>query len=328
MERIKIGLIGTGHSHAAGKLQVLRNSPEFEVIGVVEPNERHAAAARNSPAFAGIPLLTEVQLLETPGLKAVVVETEVPDLLPAAQRVIAADKHLHLEKPGGASLPQFRALLDNAARKHLVVQLGYMYRYNPGMVLLREALSAGYLGDVFEIHAVMSKVVNSAGRRECAAFSGGMMFELGCHLIDLVIGLLGRPTQVTPYRQHVAPIDDQLADNTLAVLEYPKALVTVKSSGLEVDGGARRHIAVCGTAGTCHVQPLDEPTVRLTLAKKCGKYRQGMQEIVCGDYPRYVGDMADLAKILRSEKESDFSYEHELAVLETTLKAARMPIDR
>ncbi|MES1213258.1 MAG: Gfo/Idh/MocA family oxidoreductase [Singulisphaera sp.] len=328
MQRIKIGLFGTGHSHAEGKLQVLRASTDYEVVGVAEPDTKLAQQARQAPAYRDVPLLSEQQLLATPGLQAVVVETNVPDLLAAGERVIQAGKHLHLEKPGGASLPRFKALLDAAASKHLVVQLGYMYRYNPAIVLLRTLVDQGHLGEVFEVHAVMSKVVNAPSRRAMAEFSGGMMFELGSHLIDLVVGLLGRPQRVTSYIQHVAPIDDSLADNTLAVLEYPRAIVTVKSSALEVEGGGRRHLVVCGSEGTCHVQPLDEPNVQLTLARPRDKYQKGFQEIRFGEYPRYVGDLQDFARLVRGEKEPDFSYDHDRAVLETILAAAKMPLDR
>ena len=45
------------------------------------------------------------------------------------------------------------------------MQMGYMYRYNPAVVLLREFLKSGWLGEVFEVHAVMSKVVEAAERR-------------------------------------------------------------------------------------------------------------------------------------------------------------------
>ena len=43
--------------------------------------------------------------------------------------------------------------------------MGYMYRYNPAVVLLREFLKKGWLGEVFEVHAVMSKVVDRGGAR-------------------------------------------------------------------------------------------------------------------------------------------------------------------
>jgi predicted dehydrogenase len=179
MERIKIGLIGTGHSHAAGKVEVLRANADFEVVGVVEPDAKLAATAQAASAYQGLPFVAEEQLLNTPGLAAVAVETNVPDLLAAGERVIEAGKHLHLEKPGGASLPRFRRLLDTAARKHLVVQLGYMYRYSPAILLMRDLVKQGVLGEPFEIHAVMSKVVNTPSRRAFAEFAGGMMFEQG-----------------------------------------------------------------------------------------------------------------------------------------------------
>ena len=90
-------------------------------------------------------------MLNTPGLALVAVETDVPDLLDAAEAVVEAGKHLHLEKPGGASLPRFRRLIDTATRKHLAVQLGYMYRYSPAIVFLRRALAEGWLGAPFEL---------------------------------------------------------------------------------------------------------------------------------------------------------------------------------
>jgi predicted dehydrogenase len=225
-------------------------------------------------------------------------------------------------------LPRFKRLLDDAARKHLVVQLGYMYRYNPAVVFLRDALRMGWLGEPFEVHAVMSKVIGAPQRRDLAAFKGGMMFELGCHIIDLVVGVLGRPASVTPFKQHVAPVDDGLMDNMLAVFTYPRAIATVKSSAMEVEGFGRRHLVVCGSEGTCHIEPLDKPAVRLALSKPRDKYRQGYQEIPFGDYPRYTGDAADLARIIRGEKDADFSHEHDLAAQETLLRACGVGVER
>ncbi len=321
MPRIKIGQIGVGHAHAAGKMEAYRKSADYEVVGVVEPDAQLRNAAAAQGVYKNLQWMTQQELLNTPGLQAVAVETRVADLLPTAEACIAAGKHIHLDKPPGESLPRFKKLLDDAARKHLVVQLGYMYRYNPAVVFLRDALRKGWLGEPFEVHAVMSKVVGAEQRRELAAFKGGMMFELGCHIIDLVVGVLGRPTSVTPYKQHAATIDDKLMDNMLAVFTYPRAIATVKSSALEVEGFARRHLVVCGSEGTCHIEPLDEPAVRLALSKPRDKYRQGYQEIPFGDYPRYTGDAADLARIIRGEKDPDFSYEHDLAAQEALLRA-------
>ena len=204
MSKIKIGQIGTGHGHAKGKMEVLRTLPDFEVIGVVEPDEHLRQRAQREKAYQGLRWMSEQQLLNTPGLQAVAVETRVADLLDVAERALAADLHIHLDKPAGTSLKQFERLLDTAARKHRLVQMGYMYRYNPAFVMLRKWLADGWLGEPFEVHAVMSKVVSPSKRQRFAIFSGGMMFELGCHLIDLVVGMFGVPDSIRPFVRHVA----------------------------------------------------------------------------------------------------------------------------
>jgi predicted dehydrogenase len=319
--RIKVGQIGTGHGHAT-KLAVYRRSEDYEVVGVVEPDEKLRLQAMFSPAFRDVKWLTRDQLLNTPGLQAVLVETKVRDLLDTTEACVAAGKHVHLDKPAGESLPQFRRILDAAAKQKLLVQMGYMYRYNPAVVLLREFLAKGWLGDVFEVHAVMSKVVDPAGRKDHGAYRGGMMFELGCHLIDLVVGLLGKPTKVTAHARHSSKVDDALLDNMLAVFDYPRATATVRSTGLEVEGFDRRHLVVCGTAGTFHIQPLDNPKARVALSAARDGYKKGYQDVTFPKFERYVADAADMAKVIRGEKASDYAAAHDLNVQEAVLQAS------
>lgn len=324
--RIKVGQIGVGHAHAS-KLSVYRASEAYEVVGIVEPDEALRQSAEKSAVYRDVPWLSEQQLLNTPGLQAVLVETRVRDSLNTAERCIAAGKHVHLDKPAGESLPQYRRLLAAAEKQNLLVQMGYMFRYSPAVVLLRQFLSQGWLGEVFEVHAVMSKVVGAAERRKLAEYPGGIMFELGCHIIDLVVSVLGEPRQVTPHARHSSELDDALLDNMLAVFDYPKTVATVKSSAVEVDGGARRHLVVCGTRGTFHIQPLDAPHVKYALDRDCGEFRKGMHEVRLGSYPRYVGDAADMAAIIRGEKGCDFSYAHDLSVQETVLRASGVSVE-
>lgn len=323
---IRIGQIGVGHAHAS-KLSVYKASPEYEVVGVAEPDEALRKSAQSQPLYRDVKWMGVDELLNEKGLAAVLVETRVRDLLDVAEKCVAAGKHVHLDKPAGQSLPQFARILKMAQQKRLIVQMGYMFRYNPAVVLLRECLAKGWLGDVFEVHAVMSKVVEPASRKELAQFRGGIMFELGCHVLDLVIGVLGKPDEVTGYNQHVAKADDDLFDNMLAVLRYPKAIATVKASAQEVDGFARRQLTVCGTKGTFHIQPLDSPTAKVTFAEATGPYKAGYQELTFPKYVRYVDDAADMAKVIRREKEFAFTPEHDLTVQTTLLKACDMPLE-
>lgn len=322
--RIKIGQIGVGHAHAS-KLSVYRASPDYEVVGVVEPDEALRKRAADAPAYRGLDWLTRDQLLATPGLRAVLVETRVRDLLGEAEACVAAGLHAHIDKPPGDSLPRLRRIFDAAAKRNLLVQMGYMYRYNPAVVLLRGFLAKGWLGEVFEVHAVMSKVVPAAERKQLAEYPGGILFELGCHALDLVVGVLGRPAEVAGFHRRSTQPGDGLLDNMLAVLTYPRATATVRSTALEVEGFDRRHLVVCGTEGTFHIQPLDNPAARVSLARAHGEYKKGTQEVRFPRYARYVGDAADMARVIRGEKPHDFPPGHDLAVQETLLRACGLP---
>ncbi|MBX3423359.1 MAG: Gfo/Idh/MocA family oxidoreductase [Pirellulaceae bacterium] len=320
--KIRIGQIGVAHGHA-NKLAVYRAAADYEVVGIVEPDAQLRSRAEKQSAFRDLNWMTQEQLLSQPDLDAVLIETTPRDSLDVAEACIAAGKHIHLDKPAGQSLSQFERILAAAEQKNLLVQMGYMYRYNPAIELLRQFLRDGWLGEVFELHAVMSKVLGPADRRELAQYAGGMMFELGCHLMDLVVGLLGEPQRITGYARPTAGQADHLVDNALAVLEYPHAIASIKSAAVEVEGFARRHLVVCGTRGTFHIQPLDDPAARIALDQPRGNYRAGYQEVTFPKYSRYVGDAADMVQILRGHKRPDYSYQHDLAVQRSVLAACQ-----
>ena len=65
--RIRIGQIGVGHAHAS-KLSVYRNSPDYEVVGIVEPDAELRKKAASQPLYRDLPWMTQEQLLNVPGL--------------------------------------------------------------------------------------------------------------------------------------------------------------------------------------------------------------------------------------------------------------------
>lgn len=324
--KVKVGVFGTAHSHASAKVATLRRMAElFDVVGVVEPDDHRRASLAKHPAYAELPVMTEEQLLNIPGLQAVLVECPLPEILPAATRLAAAGVHLHLEKPCGTSLPAFRALVDLQKAKSRIIQTGYMLRRNPAFEFCFDAVRQGWLGEIYEISAVMGKVVGPAERKSLAQFSGGMMFELGCHLIDAMVRMMGAPQQVHAYLRRTQPEQDDLADDTLAVCEYPKALATIRSAAIDVEGNARRSLVLCGDRGAATILPLESPKLTLTLSKPEGVYKQGSQPVELRKMPgRFDDQLADFARIIRGEKELDYAAGHDLAVLETVLRASGM----
>ena len=129
---IKIDQIGIGHNHGEEKMRTVRKFPElFEVVGYAEENEEWLSKRGNNEGYKGLKRLSVDEIIEQSD--AVLIETDVWNLTSIAQKCINAGKHIHLDKPASGTLEEYKHLLDTAKKKNLIVQLGYMYRYNPSI---------------------------------------------------------------------------------------------------------------------------------------------------------------------------------------------------
>lgn len=324
--RIRIGQIGTGHAHAAGKLQTILKYPDlFECVGVVEPDEDRRRALEGKAPYAEVRWMSEDELLSTAGLQAVAVETQVEELVPTALRCIRAGLHIHLDKPAGSSLEDFRALQAEATTRQRTIQMGYMLRYNPAFQFLFQVVRDGWLGEITEVSGMMGKKMDDAGRRDLARFEGGGMFELACHLVDAVVTVLGPPAAVTGINHRTHPGKDSFADNQLAILDYPKAIATIRCNHVDPLGFARRQFEVAGTQGSCEIRPLEPPRLRLGLDRPRGQFQKGFQDVeLPKSAGRYDAEFLDLARVIRGEKELAWDAAHDLAVHEAVLRASGM----
>ncbi len=197
-----------------------------------------------------------------------------------------------------------------------------MWRYNPGINAAVEAAKFGWLGQIFLVRATMNTSIDAEQRREWAQFRGGAMFEQGCHLIDPLVRLLGKPLQVEPFLKRAG--DDELADNCVAVLEFARALGIISSAPLQPNSGRQRFFEVLGTNGSARVQPLEPPALSVDLGKAAGPYAAGRQEVKLPTYRRYVDEFAALARAIRTRQSLPFPPEQELTIQETLMRACQM----
>ena len=326
-DKICIGQIGTKHAHAAGKYgTICKFREDYEVVGVVEEDEDQRLKMERKGAYRGANWMTEEQLLNSPGLQAVAVETDVPELVPTAQRCLDAGLHIHLDKPAGPSMSACRRMHATADKAGLKIQMGYMFRYNPGFAFLFQAVDNEWLGSITELNAMIGKYASDSLRRAMGRFSGGGMFELGCHIIDQMVTVLGPPDGVEGFSFRSHTEKDDLADNQLGVFRYPKAVATIRSNHIDPHG--RRKFEVIGENGAIEITKLEPPSVQISFRQPVEGYDKGYQpvELTLLD-GRYEGDFIDLARVIRGEKELRWNSAHDLAVHEAILRASGMEID-
>lgn len=330
---IKIGQIGTGNQHAT-KIGTLRKLTDlFEVVGVAEDDPVLRAKAEKSNCYKGLPWMTSDELLAIPGLQAVAVELEEHAPVPTALRCIRAGKHIHLDKPCGESLPQFRQLLDEAKANHLTVQVGYMYRNNPAVQFCIQAVKDGLIGNVFDLDASMGRYDGADYRKLIKTYKGGIQYILACHLIDLVVTLMGEPEKVRPYLRCTRA--DGVLDNGLAVFEFSRGrLATIRTSITEAQGFQRRHLTVMGDKGTIVIQPIESAgnmsggVLKLALEEDRGGFKKGVQTVAMPPLKdRYEDQWREFAAVLNGEMVNPYPYEHDYLVHKCHLEACGMPID-
>jgi len=313
---VRAALLGTQHSHARDKLRVMQQSPDFEVAGVCEPDPEARQAQQKSSRYGGVRWLSEEELLGDAGIQLVVAECRTWEAIPWGWKVIRAGKHLHLEKPPGDRLAPFRQLVEEAQRRKLLLQMGYIWRFHQGLNAAIESARRGDLGEVFLVRGTINTDISAERRAELARYRGGMMLELGCHLIDRVVQWLGRPKQVRSWLRHDSSAGDKLADNTLAALEYDKTLAVISSAARQAGASQHRSFEILGTDGSILLQPL-EPGAKLRVTTREGD-KPGPRELsIVPPVPRYVGDLQALARAIQTGQPLQFSYDHELLLQET-----------
>lgn len=320
MKKIKIGQIGIGHNHGGTKMAAVRKFPElFEVVGYAEENERWIEKRGNAEWYSGLQRLSVDEVIEKSD--AILVETDVWNLTETAQKCIDAGKHIHMDKPASGTLEEYKTLLHKAKAKGLIVQLGYMYRYNPAVIKCLEMIKNGELGEIFSINAEMSTYHPTSYKKWLTNFNGGIMYILGSHLIDLIVYILGKPNKVTPFLKRTGLDGIDFEDNTMAVLEYEKAIARVFVSSVEVNGFGRRQFMVSGSLGTFNINPIERPlTVTWSDTKIADMtYEDRKIYLPFEDNTasgRYDEMMRDFYSYIVGEKENPFTYEHEYMVQE------------
>ncbi len=318
MSKIKIGQIGIGHNHGEGKMSAVRKFPElFEVVGYSEKNTDWINKRAGLECYKDLPRLSAEEIIEK--CDAVIVESDVWNLTKYAKMCVDAGKHIHMDKPASGTLEQFREVLDTAKAGNLVVQMGYMYRYNPAIKMCIDDFKAGKLGEIYSINAEMSTFHGPAYKKWLTNFRGGIMYILGSHLVDLIVYMMGEPQKITSFLKHTGLDGVDFEDNNLAVLEYEKCLARVFVSSVEVNGWGRRQFVVSGSKGTYNIMPIEcKCTVTYSdTSIATNGYADMKQYIEVPDVPnniRYDVMMQDFYEYIKGTKTNPFSYEHDYLV--------------
>lgn len=334
MRKIRIAQIGINtNSHGAPVFQSMKRQNDlFEIVGYALPeNERERLAWQLPMLGDEYPELTLEQILNDPTIEAVTIETDEVHLTKYALMAVKAGKHIHMEKPGGVSLTAFEELIAAVKEGGKTFHTGYMYRYNPFVKDLMQRVKAGELGRILSVEAQMNCIHNPTVRQWLQDFPGGMMFFLGCHLVDLILQLKGTPDNIIPLNRCTGMDGVTAQDFGMAVFEYPDGISFAKTSACEKGGFLRRQLVVTGTEGTIEIKPFEVGAGNQQYTDKVECFDTAWNipgRIFRSElHDRYDDMMASFAAMVRGDKVNPWTPDYELELFKTVLKACGEAIE-
>ena len=336
MRKIRIAQIGISkYGHGRSIFQSLTHLPEdFEIVGYALVEGEREKFAEYLSWFDGYRELTLEEILNDPTIEAVTVETEEIHLTKYAQMAADAGKMIHMEKPGTQDLSEFERLIATVKEKNLIFHMGYMYRYNPYIIELLERIDRGELGEIVSVEAQMNCRHKDNLRAWLHVFQGGMMFYLGCHLIDLIYRIQGEPDGVIPLNRSTGMNGIDSEDFGMAVLEYPNGISFAKTCDVEYGGFLRRQLVVTGTKEMVTLCPLEEyvgETIHTgkTVWNAENSPNWHVPQVIkyCDCFDRYDVMMHGFAQIVRGERENPYTPDYERALYRLILQACGLKVE-
>lgn len=341
MKTLNVAMIGTGHAHAKGIMHELRqyenysaDSKLFNVVCYVDNEEYKDSSDKDFNE--GIDFYTYDEFDEkwqTLGLDALIIETEMEDLLPTADKYLEmCGLPMHMDKPTGYD-EKFIDLMDLAKEKNVPISLGYMYRFNPAVIETRKRLED--IGKVFQVNCNMNFDGGNDNRKDMEQYPGGGLYVYGSHMLDLVYYFLGFTENIHVIKKSVDTSISTGCDNGLVVLEYPNGTGVINVNLAAGNGYNQRGIVIYGYKGCIEIHPMEvgqeqdaDPSDIMQISRREGKQadHKTSEKVDLSSYHfdrRYLYMMKNFAYMVNKETEHilfDCDYEYEKNLHELLLK--------
>jgi predicted dehydrogenase len=212
----RIGIVGMGYwgPNLARNFATLESCELAWCCELDDSKRSHLESAYPQTRFT--PDLDD--LLNDPDLSAIVVATPGSTHAAIAQRVLEAGKNCFVEKPLAQDVASAQRLTDIAEDRGLVLMVGHLLCYHPGVRQLADLISRGELGQIRYVH---SQRLNLGKLRT----DENALWSLGAHDVSVLLELAGSdPVEVSARGE--AFMREGVEDIVFAHLRFESGLVT------------------------------------------------------------------------------------------------------
>jgi predicted dehydrogenase len=277
---LRVGLVGYGLAGTTFHAPFITTTPGLTLAAVVTRDaERRAQAMRAHP---GVRVVDSVDALlaQADALDLVVVASPNRSHGPVARAALDAGLGVVVDKPLTPTADEALALVRHARARRRMLTVYQNRRWDGDFVTLQALLREGALGDVhrFETRFERWRPVPKGGWREAGdpAEGGGLLLDLGSHLVDQALLLFGAATHVCAElerRRDGMAVED---DVFLSLAHASGVRTHVWLSAVAAQGGPR--FRVLGSRAAWVKHGLDPQEAALKASVAAGSEGWGMED--------------------------------------------------
>lgn len=192
--KIRVGIVGCGGmaKNHAGRLEKVLEQIEVSALVDLVPERAQAVA----DLLPGTPRVATDYREILDAVDALLLV--LPHHLHSSVTLdcLAAGKHVLVEKPMANSEKECQEMIDAAEKSGCVLMVAYCMRFHPLVREMRRRIMEKTHGDIFGMSIWTEQYTHPPEGhwiRSAATLGGGQLFSHGCHYIDLLLWMLGRP---------------------------------------------------------------------------------------------------------------------------------------
>jgi scyllo-inositol 2-dehydrogenase (NADP+) len=202
MADLRAALIGYGLAGSIFHGPLIASTPGLTVGTVVTSNpERQAEAGRAHPDALVVPDPEEV-FTRASEHDVAVVATPNDTHVPLARRALDTGLPVVVDKPLAPTAAEARSLVEHAEQVEVPITVFFNRRWDSEQLTLQRLLDEGSLGEVLRCESRLERWRPALSEREAwreasaPEAGGGLLLDLGTHLVDQAIVLLGPVSRV------------------------------------------------------------------------------------------------------------------------------------
>jgi scyllo-inositol 2-dehydrogenase (NADP+) len=197
----RVALIGYGLGGRVFHAPLIESVPGLTLATIVTSDPARQAAARERYPSTDVVDSPEALWGSAGEHDLVVVSTPNSSHLPLGLAALEAGLSVVIDKPLAATEEDGRVLADAAAARDLLLSVFQNRRWDGDFLTVRSLIDADALGPVLRFESRYERWrpepdVETWRERGAPEEAGGLLFDLGSHIVDQALQLFGRPTHV------------------------------------------------------------------------------------------------------------------------------------